>query len=1045
MAQFSDWISRLFNAGPAKGLSGDADELSLDPRDAYFNSRLRRHESGDDIIEDPFLLWSSQTGARRRSGLREHLLTQKEAGQADFTDILVVINEADYRRTFNQVAEPWKDTAARILTAEVENFCREEGYQLLFSSRGARFRIIQDGGPEMGGVSLGLIKGEFVTGLPPNLYTGPLPGSRPVIAIHLNVPGVWDGYREVGRLYSDQVQFTIGDHWLDNFSHPALSEPALYRVQQFLDGNIVHIINPDLQDRYEVSSDENEGVSVLTISEVGGSVVAYIVMALMDSVVSEAHSAPPDEPRRLAPLPLEPAETDIPDLELDPPTRPPARPGPPDRLSSRPSTASMFGQKTIVPDTVQERIFTLKERGALLQKVHFRKFMQGYDVYVASNGTVSTHANDPAATFQVRGDAVKLVVHKPEVTVNGFMVDLNTPLSLYDRTLLKIGPHALEYNDLSRIRMDGWPYLGEILRPASSTHMVFGGRYRIGRDRRCKVQLPDEPHNENIVWLDAAAHGTTIRARSGEIPKSRFYTDSIMVASEHTEVDLRGDTPAVNSIARHCFTYVRRGDELLPLYPTKQAGAARIELQHGDDLLAGNCLFQVGFPPPGAFGTASLAPPPTAEDRQATPQPEPTPAARKLTADSLARALDSDFDEDTPPQRPLGPRERLGRVMGTPLARTDDDPLGASPATVPPDDDEPPAPPDPRQSTLDAALEARGRKPFVDDDEPPPAAGLGERGPPPAPPKIGRPGFDSILGGLPKVPAPQRGAAAPRRKPDPTPPISPISPLKAVEPAHEPVARDSTPPTPANAPPTEDPFDDEEDDIIAVVHEQRWQLELARPARLLQLGWAISGEATVGNYNECAVIIPESRAEPHQLFHATEYFRLKVRNNRGKAQLLDPDEARMRVEGEDKRNTLDIDKVEFEIIRRDADGDEDFSIVLRLDPSVTLPDPRAQLLAIDHSDRMSQALFTIGFPLKAKRKVRLGPIRCEGTYQGGELTLTNYIRSYRQADGSFLPFFVRQGDDGPFQTVPEDGRPVVLLPGDYVLIEKSLFRFTEGS
>ena len=38
---------------------------------------------------------------------------------------------------------------------------------------------------------------------------------------------MWTGYREVGRLYSDRVLFTLGSHWLENFQHPKLLAPAL--------------------------------------------------------------------------------------------------------------------------------------------------------------------------------------------------------------------------------------------------------------------------------------------------------------------------------------------------------------------------------------------------------------------------------------------------------------------------------------------------------------------------------------------------------------------------------------------------------------------------------------------------------------------------------------------------------------------------------------------------------------------------------------------------------------------------------------------------
>ena len=99
MAQFSDWISRMFTSGQARGLSGDMDELSLDPRDAWYNSRLRRHQSVDDFIDDPAMLWSCVAASKRRFGLREHFESVRNEGPPDFTDILIVVNEADWRRT----------------------------------------------------------------------------------------------------------------------------------------------------------------------------------------------------------------------------------------------------------------------------------------------------------------------------------------------------------------------------------------------------------------------------------------------------------------------------------------------------------------------------------------------------------------------------------------------------------------------------------------------------------------------------------------------------------------------------------------------------------------------------------------------------------------------------------------------------------------------------------------------------------------------------------------------------------------------------------
>ena len=175
-------------------------------------------------------------------------------------------------------------------------------------------------------------------------------------------------------------------------------------------------------------------------------------------------------------------------------------------------------------------------------------------------------------------------------------------------------------------------------RSSSPTHLLFGQTYQIGRARACRVNLPDRPHNENIVWRPEVGEGATIRARNGEIPKSQFYTDSIMVASQHAEIGLSSE-PVLHSIARHCYTFIRRGDDVFALYPTRgRGGPTNLDLLPGDQILIGNSVFEVDYPPADAprRSTAASSPPP----------PPPLPRD-PLSASSLAAAIDE--DGDTPP------------------------------------------------------------------------------------------------------------------------------------------------------------------------------------------------------------------------------------------------------------------------------------------------------------------------------------------------------------------------------------------------------------
>jgi hypothetical protein len=353
-----------------------------------------------------------------------------------------------------------------------------------------------------------------------------------------------------------------------------------------------------------------------------------------------------------------------------------------------------LGGKTIIPDMPQERVFTLQERGALLQKVHFANFMLGYDVYFGSRGELGTHVENPAATFQVRRRSVSLVAHVEGVVVGGRPVPPGVEVPIEGDVKIEVAGQRMEYFDLRGLQVEGWPYVGEIRRPASSTYMIWGEDYQIGRSRECRVVLPDEPRNDNIHWKPAIGDGATIRARSGEIPKSRFYTDSIMVASEHAGIDLRAPTPKIVCTARYCYVYVRRNGTVYPMFPaTSPQQPKELELQPGDEILIGNCLFYAGFTP----------------HEQASPTA--APLAPQVDADLLAASVDQPdlrrLDLRSVPPAPPAPA-----APPTPAPnRSDDEP--SSDLSVPPGL---PAPTDAPSGPL--SLGAFGPIDIGDEDEP---------------------------------------------------------------------------------------------------------------------------------------------------------------------------------------------------------------------------------------------------------------------------------------------------------------------------------------
>ncbi len=1076
MSQIGDLFARMLSAGGSRGLSRDADlVLAPDPMLAFYNESLRGHAAEGDLVADPALLWDTGSLLGRRGGLRAHLGGARASDVLGVSDVLIVVNRDDWRRSFREVRVPWIERAAQTLRDRFETFCRQEDLHLAFPQRPLGFRIVEDGGAEMRGERIGLSSGEYVTGLLPNLYGGPVAASRRSIAVHLNVPGGWEGYQEVGALFSDQVLFTLGSHWLDNFRNPALEVPALYRLHQYGDGSFIHVINPEVKGRYRIAEVGGAGPQVLRLERDDGHVLAWMVLQIVEE------EGPPDAlpPRRWTSTLQELGGADD--------SMPPGAPL---------FNAAITAGRTVVPEAVDDRLVVIRETGALLQKVHFARFMEGYDVYLDPAGRVVTTADRPAATIHVRGRQISFEAHQGGVGVDGVELSVGAPVFLEGDARITVGDAVVEWRDLGGVKVPGWPYLAELRRTGSTSHLVQGRSHRIGREPRSAIRLPDEPHNDNIVWRPELRAGGTIRSRNGEIPKSRFYIDSIMVASEHAEIDLSA-APTLRSLARDCFTYVRRGDVILPLHPRrKAAGPLEQDLRGGDEILVGNCVFRVGF---GADDVA------------------PAPTGPPLSARELAAAADVDVAGTSGPEFALPPPRRVAAPAmveeepSTPVrveeADSNADPfdaptaagLGERGAPPPPPRieriqdsilDEPEAPPAPDLAAGDAdpldAPTALGSLPVYDPlDAPTTPHGARHAdpfgipdGPPPPYDPLDAPTRPSRLDSIDILEAPTRpDAAPPRVRPPvvPTPRVAPPMLLgdRVTDPSEveDPTRPPDLAPPPVHVPTSGDSILGDRDDPlasegagsavepdslpgsraapdaartaaggVAVVDEAEWQHELSRPARLALVGWMVTGTVIVGNHVGADLVVPENRSVPGQRFSPVDYLELFVRGRRGRFRQLAPGEARVRLGGNVVHEGESVEGLEIGIVRRDDIGEEDFVVELALRADPTLPDPRARLLALDRQDRMAAALFTLGLPRRRARPVQLGPISARATWDGGVLRLEGYLHSYRRAGGGWQPFFVQTGG-GAFRTVPEDGAPVELRPGDRLISGSSVYAF----
>ena len=225
---------------------------------------------------------------------------------------------------------------------------------------------------------------------------------------------------------------------------------------------------------------------------------------------------------------------------------------------------------------------------------------------------------------------------------------------------------------------------------------------------------------------------------------------------------------------------------------------------------------------------------------------------------------------------------------------------------------------------------------------------------------------------------------------------------------------------------------------VAWVDETSWRSEMARPARLTLFGWVVENEVTVGNHPNAAVVIPEVRLRPDQEFEVADYFRLNVRGQRGRAELLSPSEASIEVGGEKVTKAAELDRARLVVVRRDADREPDFEVPLTLRDWAVLSSPRARLLCPDTSQRIVLAMFTFGFGVRAERRLRLGRIEASFVYDGKQLQVSNFLDTYRAT--GFSELYTSDGEN-PSSSAPEDGRPFFLGPNHVLIVGNVVYRF----
>jgi hypothetical protein len=585
-------------------------EIDPHPSAAYAWT-ARRSRTDRDLARQPDVIWSSAPYWAPRDGLRAHLEHIADRVGGVPSDAIVVLHPESWEATRRSLVRDWDRALCTVLAECWERLVTEHGLRKLSPSRPFRVEVRCDGDPRLG-ASMNLGPAEFGTILSPNLYLGPGPGSEAVAEVFVRERG---GFRSIGTFWNDQVAFHVGAHALDNGRCPELLDSALYAlVRRGPDDPLSHRVHPAVLDRVRVDVGESTLGQTVRLVDAGRGVL-----------LSELAIVPARSPNWELPATGERAGVVVGGVGPDLPNLGPAPAG----ATLLPGEGLPGGPISIVPDTLPVRGLVLSERAVLLQRVHFRKQMVGYDLDLDRGGRLGPRVTDPVARLEVRDDRVSLLALCRDLCLDG------TPLREGQRVSVGTGEHQGRWRG-GEARLQGvmrpdpkWPYLLRVELPRRSHPLPAGRPCVVGRDRKeADVALPDRPTPENIRWRDGQATGP-LDLPGGAVDRGTFRTDAIFVASRAAVLVAEGTGLRLTNPSQSCPVHV------LPAQGecVRVGSGGEAPVAVGDEIWVGNQVF--ALLPEG--------------------QADPLPAA--------------DREEDAPPMTEVMERPASGRLERGPGAK----------------------------------------------------------------------------------------------------------------------------------------------------------------------------------------------------------------------------------------------------------------------------------------------------------------------------------------------------------------------------------------
>lgn len=543
-----------------------------------YNDRFLKHRADGDFVRNPEYLWSPGPYWAARGGFDAHFrrLADQLAG-AVYSDALLVLHPEDHARTRASLLRSWESAAAAELADCWRRLLESEGWTRAVPGRDLHLRVLPDGDPALGS-TLGLEPGEFATALMPNLHLGPGPEAVPLVEVFAADPS--GRFSSIGTLWSDQLAFSVGAHALDNGRRAELGDSCVYTVHRIPgEDGLHHRLGAGREDRFVLRTGTAQGGETVQVVDVRRDKVVLEVM-----LVAARHLA--------AELPRVGERPDAPRVAL-PAFAPPPVTGFEGTILPGDLDLGTLGAFSIVPESLPDRVFTLVERGYLLQRVHFKDAMRGYRIEIDRDGRIGPKVGAPVATVRVRDGRVEVEAVERDVSVDGRPLRPGESAPLDDlRHSLSWRGGSVEYGSMRRSGDRKWPYLGCLTAPRRTTPLPLGETCTIGRDgRSCDVPLPDRAVGDNIDWRDGATTGP-IEVQGGEVDRRTFRTDAICVPTRAAALTLTAGAPSVENLSGTCSLHVLRPDGEM----ARLGKGASAVLTPGDELCIGNLLFSLLLP-----------------------------------------------------------------------------------------------------------------------------------------------------------------------------------------------------------------------------------------------------------------------------------------------------------------------------------------------------------------------------------------------------------------------------------------------------------------